>query len=226
MPVLSMLGVVLLASSCTEDVSASDNGPTHVATEKTDDVAVNDEEEDQVEEFGTVPFSEEHLAEGVEMPDGCSDQNIYVEPGAVLEENELVGMCPSEPADDREFRPSQQIIGVEDDVEIHYLDGEEGAGVEVHHLHCEDPESLVEKDAHNGHNQPVGWPQDWDSTGAMPDPYCHPDYLEIGEWEHLEAFSSQWEGTETSTLVDAGQPQDEINKFLWEQSQARADWTP
>lgn len=131
----------------------------------------------------------------------------------------------SEPSDDREFRPSQQLMGGEE-VEVRYLPGEEGAGFEVHHLHCEDQDALDEKAEHNSGGQPVGWPQEWDGAGAMPDPYCHPDYLEIGEWEHLEAHSSCWEGIETSTLGDQGQPQDEINKFLWEQSQARADWEP
>lgn len=131
-----------------------------------------------------------------------------------------------EPSDDREFRPSQQIIAGENDVEIRYLPGEDGAGIEVHHLHCEDSEALAEKAEYNGDRQPEGWPREWDGTGAMPDPYCHPDYLEIGEWEHLEAHSACWEGLETSTLVDGGQPQDEINESLWEQSQARAAWEP
>lgn len=127
---------------------------------------------------------------------------------------------------DREHRPSQQIIVSESGVEVRHLSGEDGAGVEVHHLHCEDEEALAQKAERNGEDQPEGWPQDWDGSGAMPDPYCHPDYLEIGEWEHLEAHSACWEGTETSTLVDQGQPQDEINTALWEQSQARADWEP
>ncbi|GAB3190970.1 hypothetical protein [Nesterenkonia suensis] len=37
------------------------------------------------------------------------------------------------------------------------------------------------------------------SAGAVrgiPDPYCHPDCLEVGEWEGLEAFVSAWAGTE------------------------------
>lgn len=132
----------------------------------------------------------------------------------------------SETHPDREHRPSQQIIAGESGVEIRHLSGEEGAGVEVHHLHCEDDEALAQKADHNGESQPEGWPQDWDGSGAMPDPYCHPDYLEIGEWEHLETHSACWEGTETSTLGDQGQPQEEIDTALWEQSQARADWEP
>lgn len=222
---LSTMGVALLVSSCASDASATDDGSAPSTGEEVENVTAGEKEAANNGEDNSVPLSEEHLAEGVEMPDECLEANIRVEPGMVFHEAELAQTCPTESADDREFRPSQQLI-VGNDVEIRYLDGAEGAGVEVHHLHCEDSESLAEKDAHNGESQPVGWPQEWDSTGAMPDPYCHPDYLEVGEWEHLEAFASVWEGIETSTLGDEGQPQDEINQFLWEQSQARAEWTP
>ncbi|TDS83355.1 hypothetical protein [Nesterenkonia aurantiaca] len=58
----------------------------------------------------------------------------------------------------------------------------------------------------------------------MPDPLCHPDYLQIDEWEDLEAHTACWEGNETSTLVRTGQSQEEVDKQLWRQSQARADW--
>lgn len=58
----------------------------------------------------------------------------------------------------------------------------------------------------------------------MPDPLCHPDYLEISEWEDLEAHTACWEGIETSTLGRGGQSQAEIDTALWQQSQARADW--
>lgn len=222
---LSIMGVALLVSSCTSDAAATDDEPAPSASEEVESVAASEEEAVDGSEDISVPLSEEHLAEGVEMLDGCLEANIRVEPGMIFSEAELVEMCPSEPADDREFRPSQQLI-VGNSVEIRYLDGEEGSGVEVHHLHCEDEDALAEKAAHNGESQPVGWPQDWDGTGSMPDPYCHPDYLEVGEWEHLEAFASVWEGEQTSTLVDSGQPQAEIDQFLWEQSQARAEWTP
>lgn len=222
---LSVLGIALLVSSCVSDAAATDDDPSPSTSEEVENVTAGEEEAVDNWEDNSVPLSEEHLAEGVKMPDGCLEEDIYVEPGMIFSEAELAQTCPTEPADDREFRPSQRLI-VGNSVEIQYLDGEEGAGVEVHHLHCEDPDALAEKDAHNGESQPVGWPQEWDGTGAMPDPYCHPDYLEVGEWEHLEAFASVWEGIETSTLGDEGQPQDQINKSLWGQSQARAEWTP
>lgn len=220
-PVLAASGVALLVASCSAEVSASPEEAQEVDAGEgsyADDI--------DVVEPASVPLSEEHLAEGGELPDCLEDGHKYhVEQGSVLSEEEIVDVfCPAEPAEDRVFRPSQQIF-IGDEVEFRYLDGEEGAGVEVHHLHCEDEDALAEKAQHNGESQPAGWPQDWDGEGAMPDPYCHPDYLEIGEWEDLEAFTSSWEGVETSTLSDQGQSQDEINRFLWEQSQARANWS-
>ncbi|GAB3192598.1 hypothetical protein [Nesterenkonia suensis] len=209
----------LLTSACTSADAGADAAAGAAPGEEE-----SAENRSQVDEGRTVPLSEEHLAEGVEMPDGCADEAIYVESGTTIREHDLVHMCPAEPADDREFRPSQQIIDTGDGLDVRYLPGQDGAGVEVHHLHCEDEEALAEKAAHNGESQPVGWPQDWDGTGAMPDPYCHPDYLEIGEWNDLEAHMACWEGIETSTIGDTGQSQDEIDEALWQQSQARANW--
>lgn len=225
-PALSALSVVvLLVSACTGDASASDSesSETPIAESESTDA----EDTGSEDEYNPVLVTEAQLAEGVELPDCLAGEtDTYVDADAVLSEAELLQMCPAEPAEDREFRPSQQIIGTESGVEIRYLPGEDGAGVEVHHLHCEDEEALAAKAEHNGGEQPVGWPQDWGGEGAMPDPYCHPDYLEIGEWKHLEAHSACWEGIETSTLGDQGQSQDDINEFLWEQSQARAAWQP
>lgn len=100
-------------------------------------------------------------------------------------------------------------------------------GEEVQHLECTDTAALADKAEHNaGREQPVGWPQDWDGEDAMPDPLCHPDYLEIGEWVHFEQFNASWEGDETSTIWRTYQTNDEVDALLWEQSQARADWTP
>lgn len=104
------------------------------------------------------------------------------------------------------------------------LSPEEARNSEVAHLECSDDAALAEKAEHNDGAQPIGWPQEWDGTGAMPDPLCHPDYLEIGEWEDFDAHFACWEGIETSTLVGAGLSQEEIDEFLWEQSQARAEW--
>ncbi|GAA1106600.1 hypothetical protein [Nesterenkonia jeotgali] len=133
---------------------------------------------------------------------------------------------PSSQDPDAEFRGGQQIIGGEDGVEFFYIAPEDDDGMEVVHLYCDDDQALAEKAEHNAGSQPAGWPQDWDGSGAMPDPLCHPDYLQIDEWEHLESHSACWEGIETSTLVRAGQSQAEIDTALWEQSQARADWAP
>lgn len=118
----------------------------------------------------------------------------------------------------------QQLIIGTDGVEFFYISAEEDEGDEVFHLYCQDDEALAAKAAHNDGAEPAGWPQDWDGTEAMPDPLCHPDYLQIDEWEDLEAHSACWEGTETSTLVRTGQSQEEVDEQLWLQSQARADW--
>lgn len=218
---LSIAGIALLATSCAAETSDVE-GATGASSQSEASSAGDAEAVEQQSEL----LSEEHVAEGVELPECLDSQgDIYVQSGTVLNQDELLDLCPAEPSEDRVFRPSQQIIAGEG-VEIRYLSGEEGAGEEVHHLHCEDEDALDEKAEHNGESQPKGSPQDWDGSGAMPDPYCHPDYLEIGEWEHLETHSACWEGTETSTLVDDGQSQDEINAFLWDQSQARADWEP
>lgn len=95
---------------------------------------------------------------------------------------------------------------------------------EVAHLECSDDAALSEKAEHNEGSEPAGWPQEWDGTGAMPDPLCHPDYLEIGEWEDFDAHFACWEGIETSTIVGAGMSQEEIDEALWDQSKARAVW--
>lgn len=226
---LSALGVALLVTSCAGDASAVDDEPAPSTSETAEALeGVIEELDDDFEDWEDTSelVSEQHLADGVEMPEGCLGEPIYVEQGTILDESDLADLCPSEPAADRVFRPSQQILGAEGGVEFIYLPGEDGAGVEIHHLHCEDPDALAEKAAHNAGDQPTGWPQEWDGSGDMPDPYCHPDYLEVGEWENLESHSACWEGIETSTLGDDGQPQAEIDKFLWEQSRARADWQP
>lgn len=219
-PALSALGVALLVSSCAGDASATHDEPAPSTSEKSE---VADFEADE-----WVPLTEEHLADGLEMTECVAAQTtIRVPPDYVVEDEEhLESMCPETTAVGTIGDGGQQIVIDPDGVEFMDISPAEDDGTEVYHLYCQDEEALAEKAAYNDGDQPVGWPQDWDGTGAMPDPYCHPDYLEIGEWEHLEAFVSRWEGIETSTIVDTGQSQDEINELLWEQSQARAEWTP
>lgn len=226
-PIVSVLGVLMLTLSACGGASAADDESMESSNLEAESAAIEGDAADEVWVDASVPFAEEHLPDGVAMPEGCLDEPIYVEDGAIISEEELLHLCPAPTPEDRVFRPSQQLFPAADGgIEFQYIDGEEVAGVEVLHLHCEDSAMLEAKEEHNGESQPEGWPQEWGGDGAMPDPYCHPDYLEIGEWEHLEAHSACWEGTETSTLGDHGQPQDEIDQFLWEQSQARADWEP
>lgn len=125
---------------------------------------------------------------------------------------------------DAVHRGGQQLVIGPDDVEFLTVSAEDDDGTEVFHLDCRDDDALAVKAEHNDGAQPVGWPQEWDGSSAMPDPLCHPDYLEIEEWEDLEAHTACWEGIETSTLVRGGQSQEEVDRDLWRQSQARADW--
>lgn len=96
----------------------------------------------------------------------------------------------------------------------------------VEHLECDDPEALEEKAEHNAdREQPIGWPLEY-TAGEMPDPLCHPDYLEISEWVDYEEFHESWEGIETSNIVhDGTRSQESINVGLWEQSMARFQWS-
>ncbi|MBE1524110.1 hypothetical protein [Nesterenkonia lutea] len=149
------------------------------------------------------------------------------ETAEVVAESTAEDAAPAQAVDsDAPYLGGQRIIASQEGVEFIEISPEEDEGVEVHHLLCDDAEALAEKAEHNDGAQPLGWPQEWDGSGTMPDPLCHPDYLEIREWENLDAHSACWEGTETSTLARGGQSREEIAEFLWQQSQARADWEP
>lgn len=89
-------------------------------------------------------------------------------------------------------------------------------------VECDDPEAPA---ANRGH-EPAGWPQEWDGEGAMPEPECHPDYIEVLAWEQFDAFTRCWEGPETSAFSDIDQfaTEAERREGLWEQSRARAEW--
>lgn len=88
-------------------------------------------------------------------------------------------------------------------------------------VECTDPEALA---ANEGH-EPAGWPQDWDGQGPMPDPECHPDFIEVYAWDRFDEFHSCWEGNETSTAVRSDwMTDDDANRVLWSQSRARANW--
>lgn len=158
-----------------------------------------------------------------------SEEDAAVSAGDGDGDGELAAPAAAAPSSgdaDANHPGGQQLFDGPDGAEFLYISAEEDDGSEVFHLHCEDDEALAAKAAHNGGVQPAGWPQDWDGNGAMPDPLCHPDYLQIDEWEHLESHSACWEGIETSTLVRHGQSQQEVDESLWQQSQARADWEP
>lgn len=82
-------------------------------------------------------------------------------------------------------------------------------------VECTDQEALAENASH----EPAGWPQDWDGEGAMPDPECHPDFIEVHRWDRFDEFHACWEGTETSTAVRTPDMTDaEAHRILWGQS--------
>lgn len=87
---------------------------------------------------------------------------------------------------------------------------------------CDDPEALA---ANEGHD-PAGWPQDWDGKGAMPELECHPDYIEMLEWDQFDSFMACWEGIQTSAFYSTDQFRTEadLREALWDQSRERAEW--
>lgn len=89
-------------------------------------------------------------------------------------------------------------------------------------VECDDPEALAENEGH----EPAGWPQDWDGEGAMPEPECHPDYIEMLEWDQFESFHVCWEGEQTSLpySVEQFETEADLREALWGMSQSRADW--
>lgn len=201
MPAVSVLGAALLLSSCAAGVPVADDADAEVGPQEDQSASSSGESAETV--AGTVDSKVDD--EGIDASDASA---------------------PRTQDDDAVLRGGQQIIGGSDGVEFFYISPEEDDGVEVVHLYCDDDEALAAKAEHNDGAQPAGWPQEWDGSGAMPDPLCHPDYLQIDEWEHLESHSACWEGIETSTLVRSGLSQEEVDEDLWRQSQARADWAP
>lgn len=218
-PAFAALGLAVLVSGCAADSHSED---------QRNPASLSDGSATATDDVQYVPLGDEHLAEGLEMTDCVAAQtDIRVPPDYLIEdEAHLEAMCPESTAIGLVADGSQQLVIGPDGVEFMDVSVEDSRQDQVHHLRCQDEEALVEKAEHNAGDQAAGWPQDWDGEGQIPDPYCHPDYLEIGEWEHLQAHYACCEGVETSTFVRAGQSQDEINKFLWEQSQARAGWAP
>lgn len=91
------------------------------------------------------------------------------------------------------------------------------------HAICTDDETLA---ANAGHD-PVGWPADHQRGEPLPNPQCHPDFIEVHEWELFDVFHACCEGAQTSTAVTQ-RSWDEQREFevLWGQSRARANWSP
>jgi len=86
---------------------------------------------------------------------------------------------------------------------------------------CDDPEAIEA----NADHEPAGTPTDWDGRGDMPNPECHPDFIEVEAWDIFDDYHACWEGQETSTTMRTADMTDgEAFRILWTQSQARANY--
>lgn len=189
----------LLASACGTEESetapdvgaeaagavAEANGHDHV--DEDEDLEYADDYV-EITEDNSEPLGEEHLAEGVEMTNCVAErENIFVEPGASITEDDLAAMCP-----DNELLTE-----------------------------CTDSEAL----AANADHEPAGWPQDRAEGEPLPDPECHPDFIEVYAWDRFDEFHACWEGPETSSMVRTPDMSDQdVYDSEWERSQMRADW--
>ncbi|NDK32433.1 hypothetical protein [Nesterenkonia haasae] len=88
-------------------------------------------------------------------------------------------------------------------------------------IQCTDQAALEENAGHH----PAGWPADWEEGEPLPDPECHPDFIEIYQWDQFGEFHACWEGLETSSLVRVPSLSDQdVYDSEWERSQLRAEW--
>lgn len=94
---------------------------------------------------------------------------------------------------------------------------------------CSDGEALR---ANEGH-EPAGWPTSVAEGEDLPDPECHPDFIELPTWEHYHStcMHPQAHGTlgTDEDLERSGQdPMSEQERWEreWEASEIRSWWTP
>lgn len=88
---------------------------------------------------------------------------------------------------------------------------------------CTDEAAL----AANADHEPAGWPSDHQQGDPLPSPLCHPDFIEMLEWKHYHEFMACCEGLPNgTTMVAPGASEQRVYQALWDQSQARADWSP
>lgn len=88
---------------------------------------------------------------------------------------------------------------------------------------CTDEAAL----AANADHEPAGWPADHQPGEPLPSPLCHPDFIETMGWEHYDEFSACCEGLQNGTIMlPPSANEQRVYAALWDQSQARADWSP
>lgn len=89
------------------------------------------------------------------------------------------------------------------------------------HAVCTDEAAL----AANADHEPAGWPAEHQPGEPLPNPECHPDFIEKHEWELFDVFYACCEGRQTGTAVtDRNATEQSEFKTLWGQSQSRANW--
>lgn len=85
---------------------------------------------------------------------------------------------------------------------------------------CTDSEAI---EANEGH-EPAGWPQSWSEGQELPDPECHPDFIELGSWEHYH--DSCMHPQAHGTVVPGSMTEHDYRAAVWEASEIRSWWTP
>lgn len=85
---------------------------------------------------------------------------------------------------------------------------------------CTDPAAIEA----NAENTPAGLPAGWAEGEALPDPECHPDYIELSGWEYED--STCMDPIAHGTVDPRGLSEEEYRAAEWEASEARATWTP
>lgn len=90
-------------------------------------------------------------------------------------------------------------------------------------VECTDEAALA---ANAGH-EPAGWPAERQSGEPLPNPLCHPDFIEMLAWDHYDEFMACCEGLQNgTTMMPPGADDQRVFGALWEASQERADWSP
>lgn len=93
---------------------------------------------------------------------------------------------------------------------------------------CTDETAL----AANADHEPAGWPAGHQEGEPLPDPECHPDFIELANWEHYYADCMHPLAHGHAPGSDSREPGENPRAdqrrwaFEWEASELRSWWTP